>query len=142
MSPLARPRRPEHHYQYDPQKAVSYTATTLAWAGDPAAGDFAREAIRQLEAGAVARPRRLASARMDLGVALLAADKPDEAAAQAIQAITSGRVVPSNWWRAAELVAGVRQTGLPESGDLVEAIRVYGRPLEVGDSSGRALPSS
>lgn len=37
VSPLPRPDRPEHHYQYDPTKAVAYTATTLAWVGDPVA---------------------------------------------------------------------------------------------------------
>lgn len=29
------PERAEHHYRYDPTKALAYTATTLAWAGDP-----------------------------------------------------------------------------------------------------------
>ena len=29
---------PEHHYHYDPAKALSYAATTLSWVGDPASG--------------------------------------------------------------------------------------------------------
>ncbi|MGI5126770.1 helix-turn-helix domain-containing protein [Pseudonocardia sp. CA-107938] len=100
--PLTTPDRPEHHYRYDPSKAVSYTATTLSWVGDPAAVDYAREAIRSLsEEGA--RPRRLATARLDLALALVRQDEIDEAAASALVAMTSGRVVPSNHWRAREV---------------------------------------
>jgi len=106
------PDHPEHHYRYDPAKAISYTATTLAWVGDPAAEEFARTAIQELirEPGGVPRPRRIASARLDLALALLAADKPDEAIAEALTAVTSGRIVPSNWWRAAGSAAR-RRTG-------------------------------
>jgi transcriptional regulator with XRE-family HTH domain len=43
------PEHPEHHYQYDPAKARSYAATTLAWSGDPAAEIVAREVIAELE---------------------------------------------------------------------------------------------
>jgi len=43
------------------------------------------------------RPRRIAAARLDLALALLATDRPDEAADQAITAITSRRIVPSNF---------------------------------------------
>lgn len=67
-----RPEHPEHHYRYDPAKAHSYAATTLAWAGDPAAASVARDVIAELEQEG-ARPRRIASARLDLGLALLAA---------------------------------------------------------------------
>ena len=45
VAPLAKPNRPEHHYRYDPDKSVAYTATTLAWLGDPAAETYAREVI-------------------------------------------------------------------------------------------------
>lgn len=120
----ARPQHPEHHYQYDPAKAHSYAATTLAWAGDPAAVSVAQDVIEELQQDG-ARPRRVASARLDLGLALLSAKKPDEAAAQARAAILSGRVVPSNWWRAAEVVGGVRESGAPEAGDLVELAHEY-----------------
>jgi transcriptional regulator with XRE-family HTH domain len=115
---------PEHHYQYDPAKAHSYAATTLAWAGDPAAEAVARDVIAELRADG-ARPRRIASAQLDLGLALLAAEKPDEAAAEAELAIASGRIVPSNWWRAAEVVAGVRHAGIPEADDLHELAEVH-----------------
>src|SRR5262249_29242157 len=43
------PDRPEHHYRYDPDKALSYTATTLAWAGDPAAVRFAQAVVADLD---------------------------------------------------------------------------------------------
>ncbi|WP_328469095.1 helix-turn-helix domain-containing protein [Actinoplanes sp. NBC_00393] len=115
------PQHPEHHYQYDPAKAHSYAATTLAWSGDPAAEQVARDVIAELEADG-ARPRRIASARLDLGLALLTGTKPraDEAAAQARAAIRSGRIVPSNWWRVDELVTSVARAGSPEASDLRE----------------------
>jgi transcriptional regulator with XRE-family HTH domain len=115
------PSHPEHHYQYDPRKAHSYAATTLAWAGDPGAEQVARDVIAELEAEG-ARPRRIASAKLDLGLALLAGDRPrpEEAAAEARAAIRSGRIVPSNWWRAAEVVAAVEASGAPEGRDLRE----------------------
>jgi tetratricopeptide (TPR) repeat protein len=120
----AEPEHPEHHYQYDPAKARSYAATTLAWSGDPAAEAVARHVIAEL-AGEGARPRRVASARLDLGLALLAAGKPDEAAAVAGEAISSGRIVPSNWWRASEVVAGVQRTGVAEARDLRDAYETF-----------------
>lgn len=116
---MPRPDQPEHHYRYDPDKAQSYTATTLAWAGDPAAERYARAVIAHLEADG-ARPRRIASAQLDLGLALLAADHPDEAAHAATAAIGSGRVVPSNWWRASEVLRGVEAAGISEAADLRE----------------------
>ena len=118
------PEHPEHHYQYDPAKAHSYAATTLAWSGDPAAEAVSREVIVELEADG-ARPRRVASARLDLGLALLAADKPDEAADAASLAITSGRIVPSNWWRVREVVAGVQNAGIIEGRDLREQYETF-----------------
>lgn len=123
VASLPVPDRPEHHYRYDPDKALSYAATTLAWAGDPAAEEYARAVIDHLSApnGKPPRPRRIASAQLDLGLALLAAGKPDEASAVAVAAIASGRVVPSNWWRATEILTGVERTGVPEADDLREA---------------------
>src|SRR5205814_632536 len=35
VSPLPLPDQPEHHYHYDPGKALAYTTTILAWIGDP-----------------------------------------------------------------------------------------------------------
>jgi transcriptional regulator with XRE-family HTH domain len=129
-SSLAVPERPEHHYRYDPDKALSYTATTLAWAGDPAAEEYARTVIQDLEAegNGVPRPRRVASARLDLGLALLAAGKQDEAAAEATAAIASGRIVPSNWWRAAEVVTAVERSGIAEAHELREVYQAYQPP--------------
>ena len=133
VASLSTPERPEHHYQYDPAKSLSYTATTLAWVGDPAAEEYARAVVGQLEAvhKAAARPRRVASARLDLGLALLVAGKPDEAGAVAVSAITSGRIVPSNWWRATEIVAGVERTGIREAVELRDAYHAY-RPTPGG----------
>jgi tetratricopeptide (TPR) repeat protein len=124
------PEHPEHHYVYDPAKARSYAATTLAWAGDGAAEDVARDVIADLTRDG-RRPRRVASARLDLGLALLAAGKPDEAAAEAMRALESGRIVPSNWWRATEVVTGVQSTGIAEAAALREAYEAH-RPARAG----------
>lgn len=121
---LAVPDRPrEHHYQYDPAKSLSYTATTLAWLGDGAAEPYAREVIARLSpSNDVTRwPRRVASANIDLALALLAQNRLDEACSSVQKAILSGRVVPSNHWRALEVVRAVEERKLPEASDLREA---------------------
>jgi transcriptional regulator with XRE-family HTH domain len=130
VAALPIPDRPEHHYRYDPDKALSYTATTLAWAGDPAAVEFARAVIADLDptGDGGPRPRRAASARLDLGLALVGAGRPDEASAVATIAITSGRVVPSNWWRATEVLAGVELAAPREAADLRDAYETF-RPV-------------
>jgi hypothetical protein len=106
VSPLERPDHPEHHYRYDPEKSVAYVATTLAWVGDPAAEGYAREIIARLKPGENKGkwPRRVAAANLDLALALLVTNRLDEACDAALQAILSGCVVPSNHWRAAEVV--------------------------------------
>lgn len=120
---IGSPDTPEHHYRYDPGKALSYTATTLAWLGDSAAEPYAREVINRLSpSGDVSQwPRRVASANIDLALILLKADRLDEACDSAQKAILSGRVVPSNHWRALEVVKAVEARQLPESADLREA---------------------
>ena len=87
-------------YRYDPDKSVAYTATTLAWLGDPAAEDFAREIITRLGASndVTKWPRRVAVANLDLALTLLVTDRLDEAREATMRAIASGRVVPSNHW--------------------------------------------
>jgi transcriptional regulator with XRE-family HTH domain len=130
VSPLRNPDRPEHHYQYDPAKALSYTATTLAWSGDPAAEEYARTIVADLDR--TDRPRRAASARLDLSLALLAAGRPDEASVVATEAITSGRVVPSNWWRATEVLSAVELCGIREAHDLRDAYESH-RPRRTAD---------
>lgn len=114
---------PEHHYRYDPAKSISYTATTLAWVGDSAAEPYAREVIKRLSpSNDVSRwPRRVASANIDLALVLLKENRLDEACDSAQKAILSGRVVPSNHWRALEVVKAVEARALPESKDLREA---------------------
>jgi tetratricopeptide (TPR) repeat protein len=123
VSPMSKPDRPEHHYRYDPDKAVAYTATTLAWLGDPAAENYAREVVArlQLTEDLAKWPRRVAGANLDLALTLLVTNRLDEACHAAKQAILSGRVVPSNHWRAAEVVQAVEARRLPEARDLREA---------------------
>lgn len=121
---LGIPERPtEHHYQYDPAKALAYTATTLAWLGDAAAEPFAREVIARLSPSKdiTKWPRRVASANIDLALVLLAGNRLDEACDAAQKAILSGRVVPSNHWRALEVVKAMELKQLPEASELREA---------------------
>jgi tetratricopeptide (TPR) repeat protein len=125
VAPLPVPDRPEHHYRYDPAKSEAYVATTLAWVGDPAAENYARNVLARLESPAegTPRPRRAASARLDLSLALIAAGQHDEAAGTALEAITSGRIVPSNYWRAREVIQAIAERGLPQARELTEAYR-------------------
>jgi DNA-binding XRE family transcriptional regulator len=122
-SPLVGPDRPEHHYQYDPAKATSYTATTLSWVGDPTAVDYAREVIARLTAADPrgGRPRRLASARVDLALALIRRREVEEAVETTITAVSSGRIVPSNRWRVGEVVQAAEALGTRDSRRLREA---------------------
>jgi transcriptional regulator with XRE-family HTH domain len=117
------PDRPEHHYRYDPAKADAYTATTLAWLGDPAAEPYARQVLARMESPADGRvrARRVASARLDLSLALVAADRLDEAVHETFTAVTSGVLVPSNYWRAAEVIKAVEAARVPELTQLREA---------------------
>jgi len=137
VSPLPVPDRPEHHYRYDPAKSEAYVATTLAWIGDPAAERYARNVLARLESanGGPPRPRRAASARLDLSLALVAAGRHDEAAGTTLEAISSGRLVPSNYWRAREVIQAVAEHGVPEATDLAEAYREA-----CGDGDRPALP--
>jgi hypothetical protein len=126
-APLPQPDRPEHHYQYDPAKFEAYTATTLAWLGDPVAAHHARDVLGRIEDGhaEVPRPRRAATARLDLALALTASDEIDEAAGTALEAVTSGLLVPSNYWRAAEVIAAVDNAGTAASDGLHEAYQEF-----------------
>lgn len=124
-SPLRDPDRPEHHYRYDPAKAEAYTATTLSWAGDPAAEQAARDVLARLENPASGSPRlrRASSARLDLALTLTGRGKHDEAAGTALQAVTSGYLVPSNYWRARAVITEVSARGVPGARDLADAYR-------------------
>lgn len=123
VAPLTKPSQPEHHYRYDPDKAVAYTATTLAWLGDPAAEGYAREIITRLAPSDDVQkwPRRVAAAKLDLALTILPMNRLDEACDATRSAIASGRVVPSNHWRAAEVVKAVEAKRLPEANELREA---------------------
>ncbi|MFE9917654.1 helix-turn-helix domain-containing protein [Micromonospora sp. NPDC005553] len=124
---LPTPERAEHHYRYDPSKAQAYMATTLAWAGDPGAERVARQVLAHLDprGDGGERPRRSASARLDLGLALASSGRPDEASVFAAEAVASGRVVPSNWWRAREVLRRVEQSGAPEATDLRDVLEQF-----------------
>ncbi|MFD7894496.1 helix-turn-helix transcriptional regulator [Streptomyces sp. NPDC059743] len=124
----------EHHFQYDPGKSLAYTATTLAWIGDPSAETYAREVIARLAPSEDIHkwPRRVASANIDLALALLGGDRMDEACNAAQRAILSGRIVPSNHWRALEVVKAVETRQLPEAPDLREAYQGL-KALEAGE---------
>lgn len=123
IAPMDKPAHPEHHYQYDPDKYTAYTATTLAWVGDPAAEVYARDILARLRGAEYDGkwPRRVASANLDLALALLITDRLDEAVSAAQTAILSGRVVPSNHWRALEVVRVVESRQVAEAGELRQA---------------------
>jgi hypothetical protein len=67
------------------------------------------------------RRDRAASARLDLSLALIASGRHDEAAGTALEAINSGRIMPSNYWRAREVIHAVADRGVPEPTELAEA---------------------
>lgn len=110
--------------------------TTLAWAGDAAAEDLARDVAARFDSPADGRPRhrRATAARLDLGLALVKRGKLDEAASTALQAVTSGYLVPSNYWRAAEIIAGFGPRDFPEARELTDAYRAE---IEAGDGGER-----
>jgi transcriptional regulator with XRE-family HTH domain len=133
-SRLLPPDRPEHHYHYDPAKSQAYSVTILSWLGDPAAETRARKVLARMDGSGAAppRPRRAAAARLDLGLALAAAGRPDEAAATALRAVTSGLLVPSNYWRAGEVIAAVNGRDVSEARELEDAYREFcARPAPV-----------
>jgi hypothetical protein len=132
VSPLATPDHPEHHYRYDPAKSDAYVATTLSWLGDPAAESYARQVLARLEkpTNGPARPRRAVAARLDLALALIAAGQPDEAGQITLTVITSGMLVPSNYWRAREVIIGIEARRLPHADELREAYKELRDPAE------------
>lgn len=122
------PDRPEHHYHYDPAKSDAYIATTLAWLGDSAAESYARHVLADRATDTVIRPRRIAMANLDLGLALVAADKSDEAAGTALDAVTSGRLVRSHYWRLAEVTTGLAERDSAGAARVRDAFRdIYGQ---------------
>lgn len=123
VSPLPVPEQPEHHYRYDPAKAEAYVTTTLAWIGDPAAERHARDVLALFDSPSSPRRRRAVAARLDLALALGRQGKLDEAAGIALEAVTSGYLVPSNYWRAAEVIATVGASDVPEGRELASAYR-------------------
>jgi transcriptional regulator with XRE-family HTH domain len=120
-------RPPDHHFYFDGDKYELYTGTTLSWLGDPAAENISREAAAHYQTSG--RRRRLTTAYLDLGLVLARLRRPDEAAHFGVLALGANHLVPSNAWRADELVAAVsRYRGVPEVEELRElaAQRVLG----------------
>lgn len=119
------PVQPRHHFSYDPAKQLSYTATALAWSGDLHAERAAREVLAAYPAEQsdhTGWPRRLATANLDLSLALAKKGDLDEGAGTLARVIESGRLVPSTTWRAKEVIALVA-TRLPdEASELAEAL--------------------
>lgn len=112
-------RPPDHHFFFDANKLDLYTGTALAWLGDPAAEEYARHAAARHEAGG--QRRRLATAYLDLGLVLVRLGRPDEAAHCGVLALGTNHLVPSNSWRADELIAAVSGfRGVPEVEELRE----------------------
>jgi hypothetical protein len=123
-------RSPDHHFFFDGNKLSLYTGTALAWLGDPAAEDYARHAAVRHEASG--QRRRLSTAYLDLGLVLVRLGRPDEAAHYGTLALGTNHLVPSNSWRADELIAAVSGfRGVPE----VEELREMGaaRALSIAD---------
>jgi hypothetical protein len=113
----SRERPPDHHFFFDGNKLDLYTGTALAWLGDPAAEDYARHAAAKHESGG--QRRRLATAYLDLGLVLARLGRPDEAAYYGVLALGTNHLVPSNSWRADELIAAVSAyRGVPEVEEL------------------------
>jgi hypothetical protein len=61
-------------------------------------------------------------------LALLTTDRLDEAAASALAAILSGRIVPSSHWRALEVVRAIEGSLLSEGRELRDAYEQMRRP--------------
>jgi hypothetical protein len=113
-------RPADHHFVFDGRKLEGYTATSLAWLGDPAGEQVARDVADGHADGGPAR--RLATARIDLGLILARAGRPDEAAHLGLLAADSGQLVPSNRWRVEEL-----DEALTAHGDLSEVAELHDR---------------
>lgn len=122
---LQRRHSPEHHYQYDTAKAAAYTATTLAWLGDPEAKQHARAVIEQFRPtdDHQSWPRRYASAHVDLALCAAKSEEWEEADDAVRTAMTSGSLAPSNWWRVAEVVREVTAKQWPGAADLHDHYR-------------------
>ena len=126
LAKLPVPEHPEHHFAFDEPKLAFYAATCYVWLGD---GRRAEAAARQVTAQAdrdptVAQrwPTRLATAYVELGLALALQGRIDEACAAACQAFDAPYLRSSTVWRARELDAVLlaRYASVPEVRDFHE----------------------
>lgn len=138
VSPRTQPEHPEHHFQYDVRKSEAYLATTLSWIGDPAAEGYARTVLQRIESGTdgTVRPRRAATARLDLALALTAAGRPDEAAGTAQEAIESGLLVSSHMWRVREVISAVAECDPAAAAGLREALSAVTKATRAIEAKG------
>jgi transcriptional regulator with XRE-family HTH domain len=101
---LPLPEHPEHHFVFDGAKYEFYVATILTWLGndDAAAGEHAREVVRQCEE-AGGWPTRIGTTRLNLGLIAARHGDLDEAVSHGTAALRlshrSAELLP----RAAEL---------------------------------------
>jgi hypothetical protein len=86
---------------------------------------MARQVTAHFDAPASGPPRhrRATAGRLDLALALAKGGRLDEAAGTALEAVTSGYLVPSNYWRAGLILAAVGTRNIPEGRDLADAYR-------------------
>jgi hypothetical protein len=80
----------------------------------------------------------VASANIDLALSLIVSDRLDEACDAAQRAILSGRIVPSNRWRALEVVRAIEARRLSGAGDLREAYEGMRPAVEPGAEFGES----
>jgi hypothetical protein len=123
----------DHHFVFDGRKLDGYTATALAWLGDPAGEQVAREVADRYGDGPA---RRLATARIDLGLILARDGRPDEAGYLGLLAADSGRLVASNAWRVVEL-----DSALAGRRDVAEVSELHERVREARDGGQRDGPT-
>jgi tetratricopeptide (TPR) repeat protein len=127
------PEHPEHHYVFDPQRLIAYSAAAFVWLGDDdgAAEEYARRAVAQYADASDGRwVRRLALARIDLAVVLARADQPEEAAQLGKLALDSDRLATSDLYH----VESLYQTLTARYPELAEAAEFRDRFVEARPS--------
>lgn len=122
---LDRQHELEHHYQYDTGKVASYTATTLAWLGSPEGIHAARSVIERFRPNSAGQPwpRRYALGHVDLALGSARQGEHEQAVDSVRTALDSGAIVPSNYWRVAEVLRELAAAQVPAAGELQAAYR-------------------
>ena len=94
----------------------------MAWLGEPEAERHAREAIARFTPGRRGDPwpRRYASAHIDLALITSKTGDLDESCSSARTAMLTGRLAPSDHWRAREVLDTLTARGFPGTAGLRE----------------------